>query len=89
MIQKGKNREFRTINHIIVDSEIAQSVNTFPEFNILGSYLNFLLYSIPCKLVCAVFYYPLKFLSLLTINQETVMDAEYWFVVVGEGGYLM
>jgi hypothetical protein len=39
MIQKGKNRGFRTIRHIIVDSEIAQSVNTFPEFNILGSYV--------------------------------------------------
>jgi hypothetical protein len=38
MIQKGKNRGFRTIRHIIVDSEIAQSVNTFPELNILGSY---------------------------------------------------
>jgi arylsulfatase A-like enzyme len=38
MIQKGKNRRFRTIRHIIVDSEIAQSVNTFPELNILGSY---------------------------------------------------
>jgi hypothetical protein len=38
MIQKGKNRGFRTISHRIVDSEIAQSVNTFPEFNILGSY---------------------------------------------------
>ena len=40
MIQKGKNRGFRTIRHIIVDSEIAQSVNTFPELNILGSYKN-------------------------------------------------
>jgi hypothetical protein len=39
MIQKGKNRGFRTIRHIIVDSEIAQSVNTFPELNILGSYV--------------------------------------------------
>jgi hypothetical protein len=39
MIQKGKNRRFRTIRHIIVDSEIAQSVNTFPELNILGSYI--------------------------------------------------
>ena len=35
---KRKNRRFRTIRHIIVDSEIAQSVNTFPELNILGSY---------------------------------------------------
>jgi hypothetical protein len=40
MIQKGKNRRFRTIRHIIVDPEIAQSVNTFPELNILGSYEN-------------------------------------------------
>jgi hypothetical protein len=43
MIQKGKNRGFRTIRHIIVDSEIAQSVNTFPELNILGSYKSILL----------------------------------------------
>jgi hypothetical protein len=39
MIQKGKNRGFRMISHRIVDSKIAQSVNTFPEFNILGSYI--------------------------------------------------
>jgi hypothetical protein len=38
MIQKGKNRGFRTISHMSVDSEMAQSVNTFPELNILGSY---------------------------------------------------
>jgi len=38
MIQKGKNRGFRTISNMSVDSEIAQSVNTFPELNILGSY---------------------------------------------------
>ena len=38
MIQIGKNRKFRTISYIIGDSEMAQSVNTFPEFNILGSY---------------------------------------------------
>jgi hypothetical protein len=38
---KRKNRGFRTIRHIIVDSEITQSVNTFPELNILGSYDKF------------------------------------------------
>jgi hypothetical protein len=38
MIQKGKNRRFRPISQISVDSEMAQSVNTFSELNILGSY---------------------------------------------------
>ena len=38
MIQKGKNRGFRPISQISVDSEMAQSVNTFSELNILGSY---------------------------------------------------
>jgi hypothetical protein len=51
MIQKGKNRGFRTIRHIIVDSEIAQSVNTFPELNILGSYelLSLMAYSVALR----------------------------------------
>jgi hypothetical protein len=38
MIQKGKNTEFRTIRYIIGDSELVQSVNTSPEFRILGDY---------------------------------------------------